>query len=274
MSTAAALLGPVANLLRETAARELVPRFRNLAADEIREKAPNDLVTAADLAMEAALTPALEALLPGSTTVGEEAVAADPSVRDRLHGDEWVWVIDPLDGTANFARGHAAFGSILALVHRGETYAGWIHDPLTGVMAVAAKGQGTQVNGALVRLPEPPNDLADQHAALSVRFFPGEERKRLATLAKRFASQSPCYSAAQDYLRLLQGDSHLALFYRTLPWDHAAGVLLIEEAGGYAASPLSGKAYSPAGTDPGLLIAVREAQWQAARGMLFGDFVG
>lgn len=270
MREAAALLGPVADLLRETAARELVPRFRNLSTSDIREKAPNDLVTAADLAMEAALTPALEAILPGSTTVGEEAVAADPAVRDRLHGDDWVWVIDPLDGTANFARGHAAFGSILALVHRGQTYAGWIHDPLTGAMAFAAKGQGTQMNGAAVQLPEPPADLADQHAALSVRFFPGEERKRLAELTPRFASQSPCYSAAQDYLRLLQGQSHLALFYRTLPWDHAAGVLLIEEAGGYAASPLSGKPYSPAAADPGLLIAAREAQWQVARGLLFG----
>jgi fructose-1,6-bisphosphatase/inositol monophosphatase family enzyme len=70
---------------------------------------------------------------------------------------------------------------------------------------------------------------------------------------------------------LLQGQSHLALFYRTLPWDHAAGVLLVEEAGGYAASPLSGKPYSPAAADPGLLIAARQAQWQAARGLLFGD---
>ncbi|WP_232302736.1 hypothetical protein [Elstera litoralis] len=58
MRETAALLGPVADLLRETAARELVPRFRNLSAGDIREKAPNDLVTAADLAMEAALIPA------------------------------------------------------------------------------------------------------------------------------------------------------------------------------------------------------------------------
>lgn len=265
-----ALAAPVAQVLADTAARELLPRFRNLAAGDIREKAPNDLVTAADLAMEAALTPALEALLPGSTSVGEEAVAANPTVRDRLGTDEWVWVIDPLDGTANFARGNAHFGSIIALVRRGETVAGWILDPLTDQIAWAVAGQGAWRNGRRLRLPDPPALLPDQHAALSVRFFPPEHRQRLTGLAKSFATHASRYSAAQDYLRLLDGETHLALFYRTLPWDHAAGVLLVTEAGGYVASPLTGRAYSPHAADPGLLIAAREAQWRAARGFLFG----
>lgn len=271
MTLAADLRAPVAALLAEMALRELLPRFRNLAAGDIREKAPNDLVTAADLAMEAALTPALEALLPGSTTVGEEAVAADPAVRDRLASDAWVWVIDPLDGTANFARGNENFGAIVALVHRGETVGGWIFDPLAELMASAVKGQGTQINGASVAIAAPPLAVTDQHAALSVRFFPPDHRQRLTGRATEFASNAPRYSAAKDYVRLLRGEAHLALFYRTLPWDHAAGVLLVEEAGGYAASPLTGKAYGPASADPGLLIAAREAQWQAARGFLFGD---
>ncbi len=270
MNDLAALAGPVARLLADTAARELLPRFRNLAAGDIREKAPNDLVTAADLAMEAALTPALEALLPGSTTVGEEAVAANPTVRDRLGTDAWVWVIDPLDGTANFARGNENFGSIVALVHRGETVGGWILDPLTDQIAWAVAGQGAWLNGTRIRLPAPPPSLPDQHTALSVRFFPPEDRQRLTGLAKSFASYAPRYSAAKDYLRLLAGETHLALFYRTLPWDHAAGVLLVTEAGGFAASPLTGRAYSPQYADPGLLIAAQQAQWQAARAFLFG----
>lgn len=274
MTIAADLRAPVGDLLVETALRELLPRFRNLAEGDVREKAPNDLVTAADLAMEAALTPALEALLPGSTTVGEEAVAADPAVRDRLSCHDWVWVIDPLDGTANFARGSEDFGAIIALVHRGQTVGGWIFDPLADLMASAIAGQGTQINGTPVTIAPPPEAFADQHAALSVRFFPPDHRQRLTVLAKDFASNAPRYSAAKDYLRLLQGNAHLALFYRTLPWDHAAGVLLVEEAGGFAASPLGGRPYSPAAVDPGLLITARKAQWQAVQGYLFGTTIG
>src|SRR3954462_316118 len=95
----------VAKLLRELALIEVLPRFRQLKNHEVREKSPGDFVTIADEAMEAALAPKLTALLPGSLLVGEEDSARDQTVMQRLASHRPIWIIDPVDGTANFAAG-------------------------------------------------------------------------------------------------------------------------------------------------------------------------
>src|SRR5437879_2711858 len=114
MAPASVDLERVTGLIEETAALEILPRFRKLAAGDIREKEPGDLVTVADEAAEARLTPLLTALLPGSLVLGEEAAAADPKLLNRLLGDHPVWVIDPVDGTGNFAAGRPAFAVMVA----------------------------------------------------------------------------------------------------------------------------------------------------------------
>ncbi|MBI3512493.1 MAG: inositol monophosphatase, partial [Proteobacteria bacterium] len=147
MSVALPDAARVATIIREVAAAEILPRYQALRASDIREKAPGDFVTAADLASEAALTRRLTELVPGSVVLGEEAAAADPSVFDRLDGDAPVWVIDPVDGTINFAKGRPGFVVIVAWIHRGRTLAGWIHDPLASVMVTAERGGGTLGDG-------------------------------------------------------------------------------------------------------------------------------
>ena len=105
------MLDQVAELIREVAATVVLPRFRHLATDEVHQKAPGDLVTIADQESERELTRGLTALLPGSTVVGEEAAAADPGVLDRLDGRGPIWIVDPVDGTNNFAAGTARAGN-------------------------------------------------------------------------------------------------------------------------------------------------------------------
>ena len=100
----------------------VLPRFRNLTKDDVRTKSgPGDLVTAADEEAELLLSKGLTDLWPGSLVIGEEAAAADESVLDHLTKPERVWLIDPIDGTANFVAGYAAFALVLALVENGET---------------------------------------------------------------------------------------------------------------------------------------------------------
>src|SRR5262245_2136493 len=106
----------VREAITEVAAQEIMPRFCNLAAADIRKKPGDETVTVADEAAEHALTHRLHDLLPGSLVVGEEAAAADQGVLARLGGDEFVWVIDPIDGTRNFANGKPDFGVMVALV--------------------------------------------------------------------------------------------------------------------------------------------------------------
>src|ERR1700731_1048544 len=127
-------LDRIAGIIRETAAVEILPRFRMLAAEDIREKKPGDPVTIADLEPERRLIRELQAALPGSVALGEESVAADPARLDLLSGAAPVWVIDPIDGTNNFAKGDPRFAVIVAHVVRGVTEAGWLYDPIHGVM--------------------------------------------------------------------------------------------------------------------------------------------
>src|SRR3546814_7914346 len=93
-------------LLIEEAARSVImPRFRQLGSHEIDQKAgPHDMVTIADRESEEFLTPRLEALIAGSTVVGEEAVSADESIMEALRRPGTCWLIDPVDGTANLDR--------------------------------------------------------------------------------------------------------------------------------------------------------------------------
>src|ERR1700675_4019087 len=142
----------VARLLAEIAAEEVMPYFEKLGRDDIREKKPGDLVTIADVATERRLTPLLTDLLPGSRVVGEEAVAADPGVLDALADTAPVWLLDPIDGTANFAAGTPIFAVMVALVREGETVMSWIHDPVTRRTASAVAGEGAWHDGRRLRV--------------------------------------------------------------------------------------------------------------------------
>ncbi len=249
----------VAGLIAEAAAIEIIPRFRHLGTADIRQKSsPGDLVTVADEAMERRLATALRGLLPWSVVIGEEAAAADPAVHDLMAGDDPVWVIDPLDGTSNFVAGRAAFGVIVALVLRGETRMGWIHDPNAGHTATAECGSGAWLNGERLAVTVP-GSTAALRGAMATKFFPPPLREHLNARRGLFERHRQSH-AAGDYVELVRGTLDFSLYQRTLPWDHAAGTLLQAEAGGYSAR-LDGTPYRPIHRDGGLLAAPDRAVW-------------
>lgn len=256
-------------IVRDVAAGIIMPYFRALDTAGVREKTgPMDLVTKADEEAERALTRRLAELVPGSVVVGEEAVSADASLLDRLTTEAPVWIIDPVDGTINFANGHPAFAVIVAYAHGGRTLAGWIHDPVSGRTAVAARGDGVRLDGARIRFAPPP-PLSGLVGALSTRFCDPETAQRLNRRRATLGPDATVGSAAQEYLRMLQGSSHFALYHRLMPWDHAAGALMTTEAGGRAAL-LDGTPYRPTLTRGTMLNAVDEASWIALRDHLYG----
>jgi len=257
----------VADILREVAAEEIVPRFRSLAADEVRTKTgPDDLVTVADEAAERVLARRLPDLLPGSLVVGEEGVAADPAVLDRVHGDEAVWIVDPVDGTINFANGRPAFGTIVALARGGRTLMGWILDPLGGRLAVAEAGRGAELDGRRARVDPPAADAVLEGYA-SVRFRPVDERERIERGGPDVRRVDSLWCSAHEYLALLEGRARFALYGRTMPWDHAAGVLMWTEAGGHATRD-DGSPYSIRLFEGGLLLAPDPASAARIRGAM------
>jgi fructose-1,6-bisphosphatase/inositol monophosphatase family enzyme len=257
----------VSAIIRDVAEAEILPRFRRLASADIREKGPGDLVTVADEESERQLTRRLMELVPNSVVIGEEAVAADQKVLDRVFGEAPVWIVDPVDGTSNFAAGKPAFGVIVAYVQRGETLAGWIHDPLGKRTAIAMKGEGAWSGSDRLRTT-PAASLPDMSGILSSRYFDKETRDRLDDRKQQLARTFSLRCAAHEYLTLNSGEAHFSLYRRIMPWDHAAGTLMHAEAGGYHAK-LNGDAYTPADREGGLLLAPDRETWTALRDLLF-----
>ncbi|MEO3762181.1 inositol monophosphatase family protein [Streptomyces sp. B5E4] len=254
-------LDRVEDALRKAAAEEVMPRFRRLGADEILQKdGPHDLVTVADRHAEVHLERSLTALLPGSVLVGEEGTHADPGRLAALRGDAPVWIVDPVDGTRQFVRGEPGFCMLVALAHRGEVLASWTYLPAKDVMAVARRGGGAHVVGGgelRTGVPEPGQEL---HVAVSHHDFTTEAEKRaLARLDVPGVRARPCGSAGHDYLSVARGEIDAVAFSWEKPWDHAAGLLLVAEAGG-ASATVAGEPFRVAGGNALPFTAARDAE--------------
>lgn len=256
----------VADLIRETAAAELLPRFRNLSKEDVRHKRPGDVVTVADEAAEQRLAAGLARILPGVPVVGEEAVEKDPGLLDLIaRRGEACWIVDPLDGTSNFAAGMDRFAIIVCLVQDASAVAGWILDVPRGRMAVARRGEGVTLDGITVAHQPPKRPLVGfvgyKIAKEFDRQLSTEQRGRLGRI-------STLRCAGAEYLEILAGRASFSLYRMTKPWDHAAGSLMMEEAGGGAVQ-FGGSPYMPAqALNAGLITAASGDALHDARELL------
>jgi fructose-1,6-bisphosphatase/inositol monophosphatase family enzyme len=258
-------------LLRSIAREELIPRHRALVDHEIFSKAtewdPEEVVTAADLAIERRLTDELSSMLPGSIVVGEESASASPNSVAGIGSDAPVWIIDPLDGTRNFVAGLDTFASMLALARAGTTLMAWIYLPTEDALFVAEAGAGAFRNGH--RLRTMASVTGPHSGTIYVRYMPADLRGRLDARAKDGLHLLPiAASAAIEYTRLAQGQQDFAVFFRLLPWDHVPGALLLTEAGG-AVRGLDEAAYGPGTGNQPMLLVRHESMWRDLRRVLF-----
>jgi len=249
----------VGQILRRAAERAVLPHYQRLESHQIDAKAADDVVTVADKEAELVLAEGLSRLLPEATIVGEEAAHADPALLDRL-GDALCWIIDPIDGTNNFAAGRPPFGLMVALAEGGEAIAGWIYDPLSGRLCHAHRGGGAWIGDERVTARTTGNE--PPVAAISLVFM--DQAKRAAIkdhIAPHYSLVDIPRCAAEQYPRLVLGVNDLSIFERTLAWDHAAGVLFVNEAGGKVARP-DGRPYRVDEAHlPGLIAAASPTLW-------------
>lgn len=239
----------VAQIIREVAAAEIMPRFRKLADHEISQKGnPGDLVTIADIESERRLIDELTRLVPDAAVVGEEGTDADPSLLLALEGDRPTWLIDPVDGTANFASGKECFAVIVGYCRGGKTLAGWILDPLSDFMAWAVVGEGAWLSGpkGTRRLQvAPPQDIFHMTGSLGNRLASQMRKKRQTGLEPVPGHIIRYGCTGREYMDLARGLLDFAQYTRLKPWDHAAGVLIHAEAGGYSRMTDTGHPYRP-----------------------------
>jgi fructose-1,6-bisphosphatase/inositol monophosphatase family enzyme len=261
-------------ILSRAARTEIMPRFGGLTAKEVREKSSRfDVVTDADDAAELAISAALAAAYPESVVIGEEATARDPRLLDVIGVADFAFVLDPLDGTKNFASGLPLFGVMAAATVRGEVVLAAIHDPVCRNTAFALRGEGAwtqsedgsradlKVAGAV--------PIREMDAIVGTNFLPEPLRTTVNRNLSQLRITSWLRCAAHEYRMAAAGHTDLLFYNKLMPWDHAAGWLLHQEAGGYSAH-FDGTPYCPTHLTGGLICAPDEASWLLARGALLG----
>ncbi|MGB9154037.1 MAG: inositol monophosphatase family protein [Alphaproteobacteria bacterium] len=272
----------VEKIIKEVAATEIMPRFKNLVAGDIETKADKSSVTVADKAAEAALIVSLTAAFPGSVVVGEESFAKDPLILSHFGGEEDVWVIDPIDGTRNFISGNPEFAVMIALMRRKQTIGAWIHDPNSGDTLMAELGGGVWLRNHKMRLAgQDPTVPTIGLAGWQLRKFLA--RPEIAATIPGFPPLEPSSAAAFDYARLFTGDelfakslfpraSFLVTYRHAMPWDHLSGLMMLNEAGGYSAD-WSGQPYVAETPNKGLMSTADRPTWDRLHALLKAPFM-
>jgi len=255
----------IATIIREVAEAKIVPRFRQLATGDIRSKSgPTDLVTIADEEAEIELTRIFKDIYPGTDVIGEEAVSSGAVQREILQtSNEYVWIVDPVDGTHNFAHGVPEFGTMVALVKGGERIASWIYQIPTEKMVTGRKGEGVQINGVALKppvKPAPDADFSTMKAFISRKFMPDSIRPYVEEKIELLADATTHFCCAWEYVSMVEGKSTFSVYKRIEPWDHMAGVLLLEETG-FFVRKWDKAVYGGADLSGGLINAPSEALW-------------
>jgi fructose-1,6-bisphosphatase/inositol monophosphatase family enzyme len=245
----------VTALVERVARTVVAPRFRALVAGDVSEKGPGDLVTVVDTEAEVALTEGLSEIAPGIPVVGEEAASADDGVLAAM-GAEQVWVVDPIDGTRAFVEGEPDYAVMVALVRGGRAVAGWICLPELAETYVAESGSGCWLNGRRLSA-DGPGDGAALVGGVATSYLPSALRTHLVERAPALGpgiSTSERLWAGKAYADLASGRRDVCLWWRTKPWDHAAGAVLVREVGGVSRR-FDGDEYLPAVDREGLLVS-------------------
>lgn len=263
--------------VREAGRVDIVPRFRHLANDQIAEKTgPLDLVTIADREAEARIGSAVGLAWPEALIVGEEAVSSNSELLDRLETAEWAVIIDPVDGTWNFAKGLAVFGTIIAVVYRGVTVWGMLYDPLfddwiEGGPDQVAQFYTAQQSQNLKRAENRAPNANELTGYVPLFLFGQKERKALSAAMLGFARVANMRCSCQEYRMVLQGHADFVLACKLNPWDHLGASAILRGQGGVARL-LDGREYD-VGCRDGVLLFARSPQiWDCVAEQLTGCF--
>ena len=196
---------------------------------EAREKRPGDLVTDADLGSQELIAERILDAFPDHTILAEEdGLVADPS-------KSWRWVVDPLDGTINFAHGFPFWAVSIALEHEGRLVVGVVHNPLAGATYSAAMGRGALFNGKAAGVSAA-DRLRDSLIATALPVDFQADVDRQMSLFRRFSTGTHSVrrtgSSALNLALVATGGFDVCYATFMNPWDAAAGVVIVREAGG------------------------------------------
>lgn len=244
-------------IIIQAAEQELLPRF---SISERNEKQDGSVITEADTAMQSRLRAEFALHWPQYPLLGEEM---DEGAQQRLLKGEsaGLWCVDPLDGTSNFAAGIPFFAVSVALLEKGRSVLGVVYDPVRRECFWAERGKGAWCNDVQMLASGTGLSLSQAVALVDFkRLEPGLAR-RLAEHPP-YSSQRSFGSVALDWCWIAAGRGHVYVHGKQRIWDYAAGSLMLDEAGGHAAT-LSGQAvFQPEITPRSAVAALDENLFQ------------
>lgn len=221
----------LSSIIRNTAIEELLPRFAQVKESQ---KADGSLLTEADIAVQKKLHFELQNLDPEILFLSEEMTESEQ--RHILEkSNHAVWVLDPLDGTTNFAAGIPYYAISLALIRNGETVLGLVYDPERDECFAAEKDLSVTLNGEKLHLNNSKILLNDAVACIDLKRLPEAMAIKLV-VEHPFRSQRSFGGVALDWCWLAAGRFDIYLHGKQNIWDYAAGLLIFHESGGLSCS--------------------------------------
>ncbi len=217
---------PLINLVETIAKRDVVPLYRQAAQ---HRKEDGSICTEADLLTQASLSQALISL-KNCPIIGEE-MASHQQRSVWQNNPDYIWCIDPIDGTSNFANGIDYFALSVALIHHGKPILGVVHNPITQETFSAEKGQGSWFNENQIVHPPSNKNLDEAIASIDFKRLPHSLATRLS-VNPPYASQRNFGACALEWCHVALGRFDIYLHGGQKLWDYAAGALILEEAGG------------------------------------------
>lgn len=209
---------------------------------DIRKKGPIDLVTEADLAAEAAFRTLVLHRFPDHAVIGEETADTPEARQARCQ-----WIIDPVDGTTNFAHGLAIFCVSIALQIEGVLQVGVVYDPIADELFTAERGAGSRLNGQPIRVSGT-RELIDALVCTGFPYTGRDDRLNQVRVFAAFMAEAQAArrlgSAALDLAYVAAGRFDGFWEEKLNPWDMAAGALLVTEAGG-TVTAVDGRPFHP-----------------------------
>ncbi|MDA7423274.1 inositol monophosphatase family protein [Thalassococcus lentus] len=256
-------------LVRRTARAEIMPRFRNLGSHQIDTKTgPQDVVTEADRAAEAMLTRGILQMFPHALIIGEENASENPKIKDKIADAELCFTIDPIDGTWNYAAGLTTFGVMISMLRFGKPVFGLLYDPVMNDFIIADSDSPSElVLPRRIRRPVATSaggPLETLVGSVPVYMVPEEHRAATAATLNRLARLSSIRCACHEMRLLAQGQIDFILSAKLTPWDHPAGALIVQQAGGHVAM-LDGSEYNASKSEGYLLCAANAETWGRVR---------
>ncbi len=210
------------------AGKIITQHYEQLDPDKISEKGLNDLVTYVDTTSERAIIDTIQKAYPNHGILGEES--------GEHPGDEFTWIIDPLDGTMNFVHGFPQFAVSIGIRQRNQMEHAVVYDPLSQDLYTSTRGSGTQLNNRRIRVSKQETMRSALLGAFNDYLPVSSTKSELnitQLLAEKGAETRKNGSAALNLAYVAAG--RLDGFWESdlKPWDIAAGILLVREAGGF-----------------------------------------